>query len=171
MRGPSVAASSPNSRSVPPLSGETQPTMRIVDDFPAPLGPRNPKASPWRTWKSMPSTAVKAPKRFVRPAASTSTPLRSDTPGRVGGGAAGTLPEWPVCACSPRPARPRAPGGTWSTGPRWPTSWPAPSAATAAGFAAVLSTARIWVNGEPADPATAVGDTDEVAVLPPVSGG
>jgi molybdopterin converting factor small subunit len=39
------------------------------------------------------------------------------------------------------------------------------------GFAAVLSTARVWVNGEPADPATAVGDTDEVAVLPPVSGG
>jgi molybdopterin synthase sulfur carrier subunit len=39
------------------------------------------------------------------------------------------------------------------------------------GFAAVLETARVWVNGEPADPATAVGDTDEVAVLPPVSGG
>ncbi len=39
------------------------------------------------------------------------------------------------------------------------------------GFAAVLSTARVWVNGEPADPVTAVGETDEVAVLPPVSGG
>jgi molybdopterin converting factor small subunit len=39
------------------------------------------------------------------------------------------------------------------------------------GFAAVLSTARIWVNGEPADATTTVGDTDEVAVLPPVSGG
>ena len=39
------------------------------------------------------------------------------------------------------------------------------------GFSDVLSTARVWVNGEPADPTTAVGDTDEVAVLPPVSGG
>lgn len=29
----------------------------------------------------------------------------------------------------------------------------------------------IWVNGEPADGATAVGADDEVAVLPPVSGG
>ena len=39
------------------------------------------------------------------------------------------------------------------------------------GFADVLSTARVWVNGEPADATTAVADTDEVAVLPPVSGG
>jgi molybdopterin converting factor small subunit len=39
------------------------------------------------------------------------------------------------------------------------------------GFADVLSSARVWVNGEPAEPTTAVGDTDEVAVLPPVSGG
>jgi sulfur-carrier protein len=39
------------------------------------------------------------------------------------------------------------------------------------GFADVLSTARVWVNGEPADATTIVGDTDEVAVLPPVSGG
>jgi MoaD family protein len=41
------------------------------------------------------------------------------------------------------------------------------------GFAAVLDTARVWVNGdEPADgPATQLDDGDEVAVLPPVSGG
>lgn len=38
-------------------------------------------------------------------------------------------------------------------------------------FTAVLATARIWVNGEPATPATAVASSDEVAVLPPVSGG
>ena len=40
-------------------------------------------------------------------------------------------------------------------------------------FAQVLSTARVWVNGdEPAaGPATALRDDDEVAVLPPVSGG
>lgn len=39
------------------------------------------------------------------------------------------------------------------------------------GFAAVLGTCRIWRNGEPADVATPVGPDDEVAVLPPVSGG
>ena len=38
-------------------------------------------------------------------------------------------------------------------------------------FAAVLETCRIWVNGDPADPRDAIGTTDELAVLPPVSGG
>lgn len=38
-------------------------------------------------------------------------------------------------------------------------------------FADVLGTCRVWVNGEPADPGTVVVATDEVAVLPPVSGG
>lgn len=40
-------------------------------------------------------------------------------------------------------------------------------------FTAVLDTARVWVNGEepPAGGATALTDGDEVAVLPPVSGG
>ena len=40
-------------------------------------------------------------------------------------------------------------------------------------FEAVLETARVWVNGdEPADGrATRLVDGDEVAVLPPVSGG
>jgi molybdopterin converting factor small subunit len=38
-------------------------------------------------------------------------------------------------------------------------------------FSAVLPACRIWVNGEPAEPSTGVGATDEVAVLPPVSGG
>ena len=40
-----------------------------------------------------------------------------------------------------------------------------------AAFAAVLPTCRVWVNGEPAEPDVAVGETDEVALLPPVSGG
>jgi molybdopterin converting factor small subunit len=40
-----------------------------------------------------------------------------------------------------------------------------------AAFAAVLPTCRIWVNGEPAEPDLALRDTDEVALLPPVSGG
>jgi molybdopterin converting factor small subunit len=47
------------------------------------------------------------------------------------------------------------------------------SAATAYGsdFERGLAAANVWVNGEPADLATPVGDQDEVAVLPPVSGG
>jgi sulfur-carrier protein len=38
-------------------------------------------------------------------------------------------------------------------------------------FAAVLDGSRVWVNGEPADPNQPVQPDDEVAVLPPVSGG
>ena len=55
--------------SSPSVTGETQPTMRIVDDLPAPFGPRKPKASPRRTSTSMPSTAVKSPNRLVSPRA------------------------------------------------------------------------------------------------------
>ena len=40
-----------------------------------------------------------------------------------------------------------------------------------ADFAAVLLQCRIWVNGEGAEGSTPVSDDDEVAVLPPVSGG
>jgi molybdopterin synthase sulfur carrier subunit len=35
----------------------------------------------------------------------------------------------------------------------------------------LLSVSRVWLNGAPADPATPVGPDDEVAILPPVSGG
>ena len=38
-------------------------------------------------------------------------------------------------------------------------------------FTDVLGSCRIWVNGEPATPSTVVDGDDEVAVLPPVSGG
>lgn len=38
-------------------------------------------------------------------------------------------------------------------------------------FAAVLAASRVWVNGSPAGEGDAVGEGDEVAVLPPVSGG
>lgn len=38
-------------------------------------------------------------------------------------------------------------------------------------FAALLQTCRIWVNGEPALESDPVGADDEVAILPPVSGG
>lgn len=38
-------------------------------------------------------------------------------------------------------------------------------------FVDVLATAKVWVNGEPAERGDAVAADDEVAVLPPVSGG
>lgn len=40
-----------------------------------------------------------------------------------------------------------------------------------AGFDAVLATCRVWRNGEEAGRDAPVGGDDEVAVLPPVSGG
>lgn len=45
------------------------------------------------------------------------------------------------------------------------------SARYAPAFAALLPNCRVWVNGEPAEGGDSVGDDDEVAVLPPVSGG
>ncbi len=38
-------------------------------------------------------------------------------------------------------------------------------------FAEVLLTSKVWVNGEEVSREHAVGNNDEVAVLPPVSGG
>lgn len=40
-----------------------------------------------------------------------------------------------------------------------------------AAFSEVLASAQVWRNGEPCAPGDTVGDGDEVAVLPPVSGG
>ena len=38
-------------------------------------------------------------------------------------------------------------------------------------FGQILDGCRVWLNGEPAAPDDAVSESDEVAVLPPVSGG
>lgn len=38
-------------------------------------------------------------------------------------------------------------------------------------FAEQVQTCRIWLNGEPADLNAQVGEEDEIALLPPVSGG
>jgi molybdopterin synthase sulfur carrier subunit len=38
-------------------------------------------------------------------------------------------------------------------------------------FVAVLGQSRVWLNGEPTDLDVPVTDRDEIAVLPPVSGG
>lgn len=40
-----------------------------------------------------------------------------------------------------------------------------------ADFAPVLAASRVWRNGQPAAPEDPVGPDDELAVLPPVSGG
>ncbi len=39
------------------------------------------------------------------------------------------------------------------------------------GFASVLDASAVWVNGEPLDGDPSLVEADEVAVLPPVSGG
>jgi molybdopterin converting factor small subunit len=38
-------------------------------------------------------------------------------------------------------------------------------------LADLLSVSQVWVNGEAADSTDSVSDTDEIAVIPPVSGG
>lgn len=38
-------------------------------------------------------------------------------------------------------------------------------------FSQVVAVSNIWLNGEPVNPDTDVVDGDEVAVIPPVSGG
>jgi molybdopterin converting factor small subunit len=38
-------------------------------------------------------------------------------------------------------------------------------------FSRVVETSNIWVNGQAAEPGARVSDEDEVAVIPPVSGG
>src|SRR5438045_4225545 len=72
MRGPSLAGSRPSTLSVPPLGGDTQPIIRIVELLPAPFGPRKPNASPFCTSKSIPSTATRSWKRLTSPRAWTS---------------------------------------------------------------------------------------------------
>lgn len=47
----------------------------------------------------------------------------------------------------------------------------AASARFGVAFAEILPHCRVWLNGEPAEPQQSVGAADEVAVLPPVSGG
>jgi molybdopterin synthase sulfur carrier subunit len=38
-------------------------------------------------------------------------------------------------------------------------------------FAAILATSKVWLNGDPVGPDAPVIDADEIAVIPPVSGG
>jgi len=52
--------------SSPDVRWDTAPIMRMVDDFPAPLGPSKPKDSPLVTSKLTASTAVLSPNFLVR---------------------------------------------------------------------------------------------------------
>src|SRR5262245_6624373 len=84
IRGPSDAGSRPSTRTVPPLTGDTHPIIRMVELLPAPLGPRKPNASPGEISKSMPSTATKPPKRFVSARASiNASPIEGDASQRL----------------------------------------------------------------------------------------
>ena len=57
MRLPSRSGSSPKISSEPLERGETHPIIRIVEDLPAPFGPRKPNASPCSISTSIASTA------------------------------------------------------------------------------------------------------------------
>ena len=54
---------------MPPERGDTQAIIRIVDDLPAPLGPRKPNTSPRATSTSIPRTASNVPKLLRSPRA------------------------------------------------------------------------------------------------------
>ena len=66
--GRRVAGSRPRMRSSPPVGGETQPIIRIVEDLPAPFGPRKPNASPGRTSTSMPVDRDEVAEALAQPA-------------------------------------------------------------------------------------------------------
>ena len=65
----SRATSTPNTRACPASIGSSVASMRSIVVFPAPFGPRTPKISPWRTSRSMPSTARSSPNVLTSPLA------------------------------------------------------------------------------------------------------
>ncbi len=77
--GPCVVGSMPNTLRSPPVAGETQPIIRIVELLPAPFGPRKPNASPCITSTSMPSTATKV----AEPLGEVRADTRASDAGRV----------------------------------------------------------------------------------------
>ena len=56
----------PHISAVPDVGGMKPVIIRMVVDFPAPFGPRNPSTSPFLTSKEIPLTASKEPKLFFR---------------------------------------------------------------------------------------------------------
>ncbi len=61
-----VPTSKPLTWAVPEVGVTSPHSIRMAVDFPAPLGPRNPRISPFRTCIETWSTATKEPKRFTR---------------------------------------------------------------------------------------------------------
>src|SRR5579871_353426 len=61
-----VMTSRPPTVAEPEVGRSNPQSMRMVVDFPAPLGPRKPKISPRRTSSVTWSTARKSPKRLTR---------------------------------------------------------------------------------------------------------
>ena len=57
--------SCPSTVAVPPSGGRKQLSMRMVVDFPAPFGPRNPSTSPLLTLNDTRSTARMGPKDLL----------------------------------------------------------------------------------------------------------
>ncbi len=110
----SVAYARPPRVAVPDVGRSRPSTSRMVVDFPAPLGPRNPVTRPGTTLKVSRSTARVVPYSLVRSWTSMLVMPQGWLPGGVlglprpgrsspprGGGslsvAAGTMTEWPAC--------------------------------------------------------------------------
>src|SRR6185503_14171388 len=62
-----LTTSKPPMRAPPSLGSSKPHSMRITVDLPEPFGPRKPKMEPFATLRLTELTAVKCPKRFVRP--------------------------------------------------------------------------------------------------------
>src|ERR1039457_546883 len=62
----SVDTSKPATEARPEVGVSNPHSMRMVVDFPAPLGPRKPKISPLGTWSETWSTATNEPKVLTR---------------------------------------------------------------------------------------------------------
>src|ERR1700686_5414158 len=62
----SVRTSRPSTQADPSLRGSRPVSILMTVVLPLPLGPRNPKISPFSTRKLTPSTATKSPKRRTR---------------------------------------------------------------------------------------------------------
>ena len=78
---------------------------------------------------------------------------------------------WRDSCCSPACARPLGSRGSKPTPPRWGNCSTWPPIEFGEDFRRGLTRSAVWVNGDPAESDHALEDGDEVAVIPPVSGG
>ena len=82
----SSTTSKPATLAEPAVGRARVQSILMVVDFPAPLGPRKAKISPWATSKLTPFTAVRSPKDLVRPRTSTADAPDASADGRPPGG-------------------------------------------------------------------------------------